>query len=239
MTEKLTMGLRVEEEATLLIERTADKLIVPHQDTKLTFIHPHHGPGTYAEVNDSIESAGLERPTVEQTASLVYRAFHSDDSYSNGIKDLMKTNWLWAFTGNLWVPDGVYIQNNPPIVDGKVQMEQSALEELADTDPNIRFVPFGFKTEEMPPAELAQNPYVIALAGPEGAEKLAKVAEKHQKDPYVWVLTNPTQPQTRVSVVDSNGVDRRLGVDGYGRGNSRVGCAFGVYNSAESGESKE
>ena len=78
-------GLRVEEGIT--------KLTASHNGGDLTFIHPSHGPGTYADVGLSIEKDQLKRPTLAETASLVHAVFSSDDRYGTEIKDIMNGVW--------------------------------------------------------------------------------------------------------------------------------------------------
>jgi len=206
------------------------KLTTTHNGQDLTFLHPVYGPGTYANVGLGIEKAGLKKPTMAETASLVHAAFNSDDRYSSEIKDIMENAWLWAFTGTLYAPQGAYIQDNPEIRNGMPFMEESELvKKLEANDPSVRFVQFGYPTGDMISLELAKNDYVIALAGKEGAEKLAQVADKHRNNPYLWSFESVENPQTRVSALYSWLLNHRLGVYGnYLHGNLRNGRAFGV-----------
>ena len=216
-------GLQVEEGQT--------KLYVPHQNSTLTFIHPYHGPHTYANVASSIEQAGLSTPTLAETVSLVHAAFHSDDKYSTEIQQLMKSNWLWGFTGIHYVPHkGAYIQDHPSIKNGMLFMQESELvKKLEAQDPTVRHVPFGYKTESMSSLELAKNSFVQALAGAEGADKLAEIADKHKNKPYLYSLTSVNEPTTKASALYSDwGVGHWLDVVGYFRGGNGDGFAFGV-----------
>ena len=216
-------GLRVEEGQT--------KLYVPHQNSKLTFIHPYHGPGTYANVASSIEQDQLSTPNLAETVSLVHAAFHSEDKYSKEIQKLMKNNWSWGFTGILYVPQkGAYIQSPPSIKDSFPHKQESELDKkLESKDPSVRHVPFGYKTESMSSLELAKNPFIQALAGEEGAEKLAEIADKHKNKPYLWSFKSVDEPTTRASALYSIwGVGRGLSVDGDLLGYDGDGYAFGV-----------
>ena len=142
----------------------------------------------------------------------------------------MKDGRLWAFTGSLYFPKGAYVQNNPETRDGMPFMEESDLiKRLEANDTSVRFVPFGYETREMTSLKLAKNPYVIALAGEEGAEKLAEVADKHKKHmPCLSSFDSVDKPLTRVSVLSSVwNFGRRLFVGDY-RGNVSGGYAFGV-----------
>ena len=173
-------GLEVVEQRT--------KLFAPHNGGKLTFLHPPYGPGTYANVGLAIEKDKLSRPTMAETASLVHAVFNSDNKYGTEIKDIMRQAWLCGFTGTLYVPkEGAFIQDDPEIKDGMPFMHRESLEQkLNAKDPSVRFVPFGYEVGEMSPLELAKNLYVIGLAGEEGAEQLARVADKYSDKPYLW-----------------------------------------------------
>ena len=230
MTQASTQyqGLRIGEQRT--------KLVAPHNGGELTFLHPPYGPNTYANVGLIIEQDHLKRPTMAETASLVHAAFNSpkNNKYSKEIEDIIRQAWLWAFTGTLYVTkEGAFIQDDPEIRDGRPFMNKDSLEQkLNAKDPSVRFVPFGYKVGEMSPSELAKNPYVIGLAGEEGAEKLAKVAEKFRDKPYLWSFksfdtTSVDTTLTRVSALNSKGLDHGLDVDGN-HGSYRGGRAFGV-----------
>ena len=217
---------------TLRVEEGRTELIIQHNEEDLTFIHLYFGPNNYANVQELIETAKLEKPTMSQTASLVHSAFNSKDKYSLGIQKLLKEKWLWAFTGILYVyvkRKGVYIQDIPEIRNRMPYMNESDLEiKLEKNDPNVRFVPFGFKTERMSPKELAKNEFVIGLATEEGADNLAEIAGKFDSQPYLFGLKDVAQSETRVSALDSDWCSgHRLDVYGDGRGDYRGGCAFG------------
>lgn len=212
------------------LDYEVERILLKPKGTNLTFVHPNYGPNTYANVKEQIEEDNLRPATMAETASLVHAAFNSDDRYSDEIRKIMKDRYLWAYTGTLFVPNkGAYVQDAPEIRNGMPYMDESKLvKKLDSNDPSVRFVPFGYQTESMSPLDLGRNPYVITLAGEEGAEKLAEVADKHERQPYLWSFKSVNQPETRVSALYSDwGLGRRLYVDG-GRGNFRGGCAFGV-----------
>ena|SRR3989344_1210506 len=223
--------------------RRRTEIEVPHRGDVITFIYDKHGPDTYSNVAESITNAGLDRPTMAETASFIHPAFQNDEKEFAEIKELMKSNGLWAFTGSLYVPNkGAYVQDNPEIRNSMPFMEESQLvRKLEEKDPSVRFVPFGFKTERMTSRELAKNPYVIALAGEEGAENLAQVADNYREEPYLWSFTSVDQPLTRVSALASGWErgDRGLGVVGGSRGNDWVGCAFGVRKTGEASRAEK
>ena len=208
------------------------ELYAPHRGGRTTFLHPHYGPNTYAHVASTIEQDGLAAPTLSETISLVHAAFHSNDKYSMEIRKLMNDQWLWGFTGIHYIPlEGAYIEPHPRIKNGMPFMEKDDLvRRLEAHDPAVRFVPFGFRTGEMPPLELAKNPFIQALAeGEEGAEKLAEIADYHRNKPCLWSFESVDEPTTRVSALHSNWVGvRRLDVNRSDLGSNWGGCAFGV-----------
>jgi hypothetical protein len=220
MTKTQTESLRVKEGRTELSTKGR------------TFIHPAYR-GTFAQLGEAINADGLQRPTMADTADLVHTAYNSNDKYSNEIKGIMKDGFFYVFNGNLYIPNrGVYIQDNPQLTNGRVFMDSSELERKIEAkDPSVRFVPFGFKTGEMTPMELGRNSFVIGLAGEEGAEKLAEVADTYKRRPYLYSFESVDEPITRVSaLIDDWGVDLGLGVDGDNGGDYRDGRAFGVRN---------
>ena len=225
-------GLKVEEQRT--------KLSAPYNGGELTFLHPPYGSNTYANVGLAIEQDNLKRPTMAETASLVHAAFNSDNKYSTEIGDIIRQAWLWAFTGTLYVPnEGAFIQDDPEIRDGMPFMDRGSLEQRINAkDPSVRHVPFGYKVGEMSPLELAKNPYVIGLAGEEGAEQLARVADKYSDKPYLWSFESVDGNVIRVSALNSGDLDRRLSVGGDLHGDDWVGRAFGVFEKTGGAKSR-
>ena len=70
----------------LIIEEGKTKLHSTYNGERLTSIYPAYGPDPYAKVGQQIEQAGLRRPTLAETVSLVQGAFNSEDEYSQEIK---------------------------------------------------------------------------------------------------------------------------------------------------------
>ena len=227
---------------TLRIKEEKPKLTVDHKGKDLTFVHPSYGPDTYANVGSEIEREGLIRPTMSEITSLFHSAFNSDNKYSKEIQKLMKDRYLWGCTGTLYVPNkGAYIQDDPEVRNGMPFMEESELvRKLESSDPSVRFVPFGFQTEEMTSLQLSTNPYVKALVGDEGAEKLAEIADKHRNKPYLWSFRFVDKPLIRVSTLDSYwDLGGWLDVVGNGRGGNMGGCSFGVSRTGEASRLKK
>jgi len=208
-------------------------LTLDHLDEELTFIYPSKGPDTYANVQEALIKDNLKAPTASQNASLIYSAFkNQDNEFSQNIINTMKNRWLWCFTGNLYVPDkGVFIQDNPDIKNNKISMNLEDLEKkLEANDSSVRFVPFGYKIQEQTSKQLEKNQYIIGLAGEEGAQKLAEIADmyKDKEEPYVYSFENIEKETARATALDSYWDRNCLYVDGDCFAAVRNSLAFGV-----------
>ncbi len=239
ITTQKQKGLRAEPAYT--------KLYVPHLDGELTFIHPFKGPAVYAELANQLDKDSLGRPTASQNSSLIHSAWETqkespNEQFSKEIISLLKSNWLACFTGIHYVPnEGAYIQDFPEIRDGRVFMEKSELvRKLEANDPSVRFVPFGYQISEQSTSELEKNPFVIRLAGEEGAQKLAEVSGNYKYKPYVFSFDNVSNPVTTLSALFAywgHGCFG-LGVSGDVRGGGGASCAFGVFPKTAEGGSQ-
>ncbi|MDP1695576.1 MAG: hypothetical protein Q8L29_01530 [archaeon] len=222
-------GLQVKEGRT--------ELYVPHNGKTLTFIHPCAGPNTYVKVGEQIESQNLRKPTFAEITSLVHSAHQNlDNKYSEEIVHILKKGYFWGFNGILYVQnEGAYIQDLPEIKNGRVSMDKSQLvKRLEANDSSVRFVPFGFRTEEQSLIDIAKNKFVIALAGEGGADKLAEIAEKFSKKLYVWSFNEVQGEITNVPALGDY-IGDWLGLGGLDCDGCVGGYAFGV---SESGEAK-
>jgi hypothetical protein len=235
------------------IVRGRTELKVFPQGNQLTFIHPQQGPHDYQTVGRGILARNLSIPIGEQTAYLVQGAYESKEPEFKEIQDIMKNRWLWVFNKNLWTPDGVYIISDLTAVGLSQDLEMNKLESmLADgtelngirygQDDNVRFAPKEtYKLGNHTPESLANDGFVIASYGVNGANALGEVAEKILVNgginPKTWGgdVKQGQTPQQRVSALDSSwGIfDHRLVVDGNGHGGNRDGSAFGVKRTGE------
>jgi len=188
------------------------KIYLDSQSKKgiVSFVSPAFGPGNYVNVGNSITEAGLEQPTMEQTVSLIYNAWQNPkEKYSSDVINKLKKNWLWAFNGLLYFPnEGIYIQDRPKIENGKILMDKKDLtKKLESNDSSVRFVPFdSFKKGFQSPLELAKNTFIQALAGKEGVDKLASVANRYKIKPYVWTINKNDVNEMKIRVAGLNSV---------------------------------
>jgi hypothetical protein len=229
---------------TRMKDRKAE-IEIPHEKSRITFLSPAIGPDNYAKVQEAITHKGLIPPTMAQTSSLIYAANKNhnedefseifdklDDSYSGQVEGCLKFV-IWGYTGILYVPnEGAYIQDNPLIKKGRVSMNRSKLvKKLEANDKSVRFVPFGYKLNGQKGSELGKNPFVIGLAGEEGAEKLAEVSGKYGARPTIWSFNNIDEERAVVSSLCGRYYDHGLnigGIGGYYYGDGKAGHAFGM-----------
>ena len=212
---------------------------IPHEGGSITFQHPSFR-GTYGSLAQQIDAEGLQRPTSAQTASLVYDALQNPKGeYEAGILKILKDSLFVEFNGNLYLPkhegeevhNGVIVEANPTIKDGRLVMDRKALtERLKKNDPSVKFVPFGYAVGEQSTHTLAKNPYIIARYGEEGADKIADLASKYKKNPHVWSFESVDSETVRMSALydDLFGFDGQLHVDGINWFDGGNGHAFGV-----------
>ncbi len=225
--------MKTQNKSLRIEESDVTKLYAPHLNGESTFIHPAKGPGTYIQVAKQLEEDNLHQPTMSQNTSLVYSAWQNpEEKYSKEIIDILRNNWLWCFNGILYEPkEGVYIQDNPEIKNGRVFMDKSDLvKKLEAKDPTVRFVPFGYKINEQTSKQLANNKFVQALAGEESAQKLAEASANYKFKPCVWSFDNIDEQLIKVASLDElRGLDVN-GLDVYGdfSGDDWDGHAFGV-----------
>jgi len=205
---------------------------ISHEGGTRSFQHPAF-TGKYGSVAEQIDDNGLKRPNSAETASLVYDAWKNPQGkYESEIIKILKDRGLWEFTGNLYLPksnkeinNGVILETNPTITNGKLNMnKKSLIERLQDNNPLVKFVPFGYKTGRQSVLGLMKNPYIIARYGEEGAEKIAEVASKYEKKPNLR-LDFVNEGKIGMSALGSWGFSNGLVVsDGY----INVCRAFGV-----------
>ncbi len=203
-------------------------LDAPHLDGEISFIPRAFGPDYRGVVAKQIKEAGLEFPTMAQNASLVHTAWQNPKQrYSADIRKLQMFYWMRDSDGILYIPnEGAYIDDNPQVQGNFISMDKSNLvKRLESGDLSVRFVPFGFKIGEQSSRKLAKNQFVIALAGEEGAEKLAEVSDKYNGIPYVRSFDDVDSETTTVACLGS---DRSSSYERlYVYGNYFRGCGDG------------
>ena len=220
------------------------KLYIPHEDKEITFAYPSFGPDTYQSVGKQILEHNLEISTAEQTASLLYSAYFSDEKNEpefENIRKIMRNRWFVVFNRNLSTDKGIYVvQDNEArrlseqlsvndlekrLKNGK---EIKGIEVRISEDGIVRFAPKGsYILGEQTSEQLSKDGFAIASYGKKGAENLAEISEQFRYQPRVWGLdVKDKKPELRLSALDE--FNDWLLVDGdyfddYGNGH-----AFGV-----------
>ena len=194
-------------------------------DFGLKFNAQRVGPTNFNGLRTADYGPDFRMPTMPELVPLVYASLENRDKETakNVIKTL-KNNWLTGNTAIHYFPEGIFVEDNPEMKNGRiVTPTQKALEKRLGSheemriafsrDKIIRFVPYGFKRESQTALELARNPGIIALTGSEeNAETLAKASEHYKLNPWFYALSKVDSPQTRVADLGSYDFGGRLDV---------------------------
>lgn len=193
------------------------KLEIPYKNKKVTFAFPSFGPDTYLNVKKQILENNLLIPTAEQTATLLYATYLSklkDNPEFQKVREIMKKKWLLVFNRNIWINKGVYVVQDSETKIRSEELKISNLEEELKNseeingvkfskDGKVRFAPKNSYTlEEHRPDSLAENGFVIANYGKQGAKKLAELSIQPLSKPYIYGLNIQKGNDSRVSAVD-------------------------------------
>lgn len=147
--------------------------------------------GSYAECLFQLNKLRLYESTFGEIGDLACATLQNPDreGFCEVAQLLSGPHWLRGFTSILYGIKGAYIQDYPVIEDNGVfnrrihMREEHLIKRLESSDPNVRFVPFGYKTGEQSSRDLTENPFVIALVnGEDRAEELGETAKKIRKN---------------------------------------------------------
>ena len=211
------------------------------EDVGLTFSSEIVGPTDFFGLREADYGKGFRMPTMPELVQLVHASLENPEYESaKKVRETLGGYYLTGDTGVLYTKKGMFVQDNPKMIDGRISMNQKSLEKrlgphkgtgvFFSYDGSIRFVPYDkVKTGKQTPSELSRNPGVIALIGEEIAKKLAKASEHYKLNPYFWALSKVDSPETRVAVLD--GFVGRLYVGAYYSEGYVDRCSFGVKSS--------
>jgi len=215
------------------LKQQKTELTVPHRGETLTLTHPFLGPNSYHELKQEANSRGERMATIPEAASIAYGAFVTDkeNNCSREIQKTMRNKLFYAATKSLWLPnEGVYTFPDDGSIElpevirdrmgtlnlGELELFLGVLEKHRDLVGFAKLRIFDLP-ELSSSLQFEKDPYVRALAGQEGAEKLAEVSAKHRiKKPYIWAHQNVDKPLVTVACF------------GSGRFGSNYGYGFGV-----------
>ena len=220
-------------------------------DVNLIFNAQRIGPMNFNDLRNADYGKGFGMPIASELVPLVYASLENKEyeTAKNVIKT-MKDYWLTGDTAVYYLPEGMFVQDNPRMENGKIitpnyktlENKLGKHEErgvVFSDDKSIRFTPYNYKRESQSALELSKNTGVIALfGGEENAEKLAMSSEHYNLKPYFWALFNVNSPETRVVGLCSGRLlgGGRLNVGGDYWDDVSNGFAFGVLRSREATE---
>jgi len=207
------------------------KLWVPHQDNEIAFAYPSFGPGTYKNIGqqilEKIPGKDLAVPIGEYAASLLNTVYcdssAAEETEFQDVRKRMRSNWLWVFNRNIFTDKGAYVLSDIK-AEGIAQLDINELEAkltkeregiVSSEDGLIRFAPNEtYKFGEHTPESLAQDGFVRASYGFDGARKLGEVATTLSRKPITYGVNikEGGSPEQRVSALDE--YDGRLHVSG-------------------------
>ncbi len=229
-------------------------------DENISFAHPFASPNDYRSVAQEIlnnKTVKMSLPDGEKTSYLLHAAYCGPEEFQNqpeAIKlrdQIMKPRHLWIYQRNLWVPEeyksahGVFVFYDEKGVGTTEELDIGELEralkggkELKNgvkfsEDGRITFAPRNtYKDGEMSAEDFANDGFIIASNGENGARNLAEVSQsKHfkYKNPRSWIADPDNKPIQTVSAVGGgrDWVGGGLGFYGDCHGGGG-GCASGV-----------
>jgi|APSaa5957512622_1039677.scaffolds.fasta_scaffold08017_5 hypothetical protein len=163
--------------------------IINLKDVGLSFNAKIVGPDKFSALREEYSyEKGFKMATIPELTNLVYASLENPN-YKTAQEVIKRIKHSFGISGNtsvLYAPDqGIYVQDNPIIENGKIFMCEDNLEKqlgsieengvVFSDDRTIRFTPNGSKFGYQGSDDLAKNSGIIALVnGQENAEKLAK-----------------------------------------------------------------
>jgi len=182
--------------------KSRTRLLIPHHNSKITFLHPPYGRGNYSVIKKRIDEEydlGVRRPNTDQIISLIYSAIEDpEERYSKEIMRQFAGSGIWAFDRIIKTKNGLYIIDDTQRKD-KIKFDESKIQKELKKQPDgvyrsgderIRFVdtnsfkknrevcetyPYRFIEIEI---KRKNDIFLIALSSKEGAKKICEVAEE-------------------------------------------------------------
>ncbi|OGJ17876.1 hypothetical protein A3K73_04385 [Candidatus Pacearchaeota archaeon RBG_13_36_9] len=153
--------------------------------TNLTnIIDPIVGPDNLQEVRKYIRKAGLRLPSFREVLHLVYTAHKNYKiKYFRDLVIKFHADRFWTSTGVLYMPKGVYINDNPCRSGNGFLDEGDLISKLKRSDKNGMYLPYGsYCAGHIDTSELTQNRFILALTGKEGSKRLEFIARENERD---------------------------------------------------------
>jgi hypothetical protein len=214
-------------------------------DEGLVFDAQRVGPMNFADLRNADYDEGFIMATMPEIVSLVYASFENQnyDTAKNVIKTLRKG--IIGNTGILYVPDGMFVQDNPKLKNREISMNQKTLERrlgsheergvVFSDNGKIRFTPYNYIKKTQLSSQLSTNTGIIALVGgKENAEKLSRASGHYRVHPYFDAFENLRFSLDRIACLSSDFFNNRLKINAYwDEGRAYEGYSFGVKKDTE------
>ena len=214
-------------------------------DVGLKFNPQKFGPSNFAGLRQAEYGPGSRMSTMPELVPFVYASLENQKcKTAKKVVQTLKQYWLTGNISILYVPEGMFTQDDPELRNGRISMDQKTLEKrlgsheergvVFSKDKHIRFIPYGFKRESQSALELARNPGVIALTGSEeNAEMFAKTSGHYRSNPFLWALSDVDSPQIRVAGLGLDEFGGGLGVFAGGSEDDWDRYSFGVFEDTK------
>jgi hypothetical protein len=186
------------------IERMKDVIIVPCEGKEVAFAPFLMERNTYEKVGREILSSGYLIPTGEEIGSLIYAVYFNSNFQGNkrprvfdDVKYLLDHGGdrkIWVFNRNLWTQKGVYVVQDLEAKGISEKLDENELEKKLENSREIKGVQFSqdnkvrfapkrtYKLGGINHLDLAENGFIIASHGIEGARNIAEVSSKIQRE---------------------------------------------------------
>ncbi len=205
----------------------------PHKGKIMAAGYPFFGPANSKTLQAQIKQEEYLEPTFSELVSFIHRYFGEEGTKAAKIKEIMNTKYFVGFTGILYLPkkNEVYFKDRPVFASGSIVDVDNLESRLKLNEAHAKVSLDNLKTGTLPWDQIPGHPLFIAIAGEEGAEKLAELASKHRdKNGYIFLpdISNFTSPQARIPLLYSYQEGRSLTVSLNGAGYSTNSYSFGL-----------
>jgi hypothetical protein len=179
-----------------------------HRDG-LVFKAKEIGPMSFYGLRQTDYGEGFRMPTFSEIIKLTLGALENIgyDTAKNVIR-ILESSSLTGNTGVLYVPEGMWVQDNPRLEDGRIVMDKDELERklgsrkkrdvVFSKDGAVRFVRGRYDIGEVKThSQFERNPGIIALCGgEENVERLSVISKHYPGLPSFFALDDSNPHET-------------------------------------------
>ena len=211
------------------------KLFTEMNGEEIMCLLPAYGPLPFQQAGLAVERDGLSVPTMADAVAFLRASMSLDNEFSNPLADQAKKQRLWTYTGLVITPGKEYLAcDDLTFKNGKVEpFERDSVQGRIESG-LVRTISTNFPAGRisMTPHQLSQHPLVVALAGEEGANTLAEIADEQKRQPYLSFM--PPSPPGKMVGGETTKVFFNLGF-GYKKGRVRIEIAANNGNGEQLG----